>query len=283
MMTKAFADRPPLWRNALIWTGLNLILYLIAIPLVFGMDALRGMGALGQTSAIMAAAMILASVLAGLGRRRTPVNPRNLGIFLAGAALVIALFAAFVHSMGASTGPQLRDRLGGTSAVIACTLGVVLTTIATLGLLMTTLPPARGLFLPAEQRETIAESRLMHLYGFLSIAALGLLLVLMSLAGAGGLVPPGIALADGLVLMGVQIATSLAVWPLLDELGHAISRETCNAGFYLITGIGGGWSMLAHLGFVVPPKPLDWLTLFTVMMLAAAYIANARRGLLPAQ
>ena len=59
-----------------------------------------------------------------------------------------------------------------------------------------------------------------------------------------------------------------------------MSRETGNAAFYLIVVIGGGWAILAHLGFVPAPAPLDWLTMITLTMFAASFIVVGRRGLL---
>jgi hypothetical protein len=48
----------------------------------------------------------------------------------------------------------------------------------------------------------------------------------------------------------------------------------------LVLALGGGWAMLAHLGFVAAPAPLDWLTMFTILMFVAAFIAAGRRKLL---
>jgi len=40
--------------------------------------------------------------------------------------------------------------------------------------------------------------------------------------------------------------------------------------------------MLAHLGFVAAPAPLDWLTLFIVLLFVASVVAAGRRKLLTA-
>ncbi len=109
---------------------------------------------------------------------------------------------------------------------------------------------------------------------------MGLTLVLLSLAGPGGALSPTIALVAVLVLLGIATVLTVAMWPLLDELPRTMSRETGNAAFYLIVVIGGGWSILAHLGFAPAPTPLDWLTMFTLIMFAASFIAVGRQGLL---
>ena len=44
--------------------------------------------------------------------------------------------------------------------------------------------------------------------------------------------------------------------------------------------VGGGWAMLAHLGYVPAPAPLDWLTMLTLLMFAASFIALGRRKML---
>ncbi len=48
----------------------------------------------------------------------------------------------------------------------------------------------------------------------------------------------------------------------------------------MILVLGGSWAMLAHLGFVAAPAPLDWLTLFAVLLFAASFIAVGRRRML---
>jgi hypothetical protein len=62
-------------------------------------------------------------------------------------------------------------------------------------------------------------------------------------------------------------------------LGSAVKSSLQTRGS-LIVAIGGGWSILAHLCFVLAPTPLDWLTMFTLIMFAASFIAVGRRGLL---
>jgi hypothetical protein len=73
---------------------------------------------------------------------------------------------------------------------------------------------------------------------------------------------------------------SRATRPLLDELWQTLSRESGSWAFHLVFVIGGGWAILAHLGFVRAPSPLDWLTLLTLSVFAASVIAVSRRGLL---
>lgn len=62
-------------------------------------------------------------------------------------------------------------------------------------------------------------------------------------------------------------------------MDRTLSHETGSLAFYLVLGLGGGWALLAHLGFAAAPAALDWLTLFIVLLFAASVIAVARRNL----
>ena len=111
-------------------------------------------------------------------------------------------------------------------------------------------------------------------------AAFGLILTLLAFAAPVGPIEPGIVLAAIAGLMGLSVFTSLRSLKLVDELNVSIARETAAAAFYLMLIVGGGWSIFAHLGFVTALAPLDWLSLFAVMLFAGAFWANGRRGLL---
>lgn len=110
--------------------------------------------------------------------------------------------------------------------------------------------------------------------------ACGLLLVALSLAGPGGVLPPLVSLAGALALIAVMVALGVATWRLSDELARTLTSEAGHVAFYLIVILGGAWAMLAHLGIAAAPAPLDWLTLFTVLMFAGSILAVARRKLL---
>jgi hypothetical protein len=67
---------------------------------------------------------------------------------------------------------------------------------------------------------------------------------------------------------------------LSDELDRTLNYETGNMSFYLVLVLGGGWAILAHLGFLAAPAPLDWLTMFIVIIFVASFIVLGRRKLL---
>jgi len=187
---------------------------------------------------------------------------------------IIALIKTFGF-----TGTRTLSALG-VSATIALGLGAVLLLFAIMGLLGLAAAHAPGAAPPPEEMDANLERGRPRLYSLIVIAAMGLTLVLLSVVGPGGALSPTIALVSVLVLLGIAAGLTFATWPLLDELPRTMSRETGNAAFYLIVVIGGGWVILAHLGFVLAPAPLDWLTMFTLIMFAASFIVVGRRGLL---
>ena len=204
-------------------------------------------------------------------------KPSRTVYFFISIAVAFAIFALIKR--GAFTG-TVSLRAMGVSATIALILGMVLLVFAILGLLRLAAAHAPGSALPPEETDANLELGRARLYSLIVIAAMGLTQVLLSLAGPGGALSPTITLVAVLVLLGIVTVLTFAMWPLLDELSRTMSRETGNAAFFLIVAIGGGWSILAHLGFVLAPTPLDWLTMFTLIMFAASFIAVGRRGLL---
>lgn len=190
------------------------------------------------------------------------------------AFAIIALIQRFAFSGTLSLSAM------GVSATIALSLGAVLLLFAVMGLLRLAAAHAPGAALPPNETDANLERGRPRLYSLIVIAMMGLTLVLLSLVGPGGPLSPAIALVSVLVLLGIATGLTVAMWPLLDELPRMLSLETGNTAFYLIVVIGGGWAILAHLGFVPAPTPLDWLTMFTLIMFTASFIVVGRRGLL---
>lgn len=157
------------------------------------------------------------------------------------AFAIIALIKAF-----AFTGTRSLSAMG-VSATIALGLGVVLLLFAIMGLLRLAAAHAPGAAPPPEEMDANLALGRARLYSLIVIAAMGLTLVLLSLAGPGGALAPTIALVSVLVLLSIATGLTIALWPLLDEFPRTMSRETGNAAFYLIVVIGGGWAILAHL------------------------------------
>ena len=83
-------------------------------------------------------------------------------------------------------------------------------------------------------------------------------------------------------MLAIAIATWLSVMSqrLTDEMRRDLSRDATASAFSLLLLIGGGWAMLAHTGLVTGPAPLDWLTMFSVVLLLATFWQAGRRGLM---
>ena len=57
------------------------------------------------------------------------------------------------------------------------------------------------------------------------MAVSGLLLIMLGVAGPGGMLSPGAALAGALILSPVLIALGIAAWRLSDELARTLANE----------------------------------------------------------
>jgi len=141
-------------------------------------------------------------------------------------------------------------------------------------------PKAGARFLNVEDAEELDEQRGMLLYSTIGMAVAGLALLIVALAGTGGPIDATTALIAYIVLSVVAVVTSVKSHKLQDELMQAVGKEAGSMSFYLIVLFGGTWALLAHLGFVGGPAPLDWLTMFWAFMLLAAFIVTAKRGML---
>ncbi|MBW8856088.1 MAG: hypothetical protein JF604_17600 [Bradyrhizobium sp.] len=178
------------------------------------------------------------------------------------------------------------SRLARMSAIsvsgwIAAVTGATLIVMAVLGSLATaSTRTSLDLIDDEVAAEEMRERSRLFFCSFAWMAACGLLLIGLSLSGPGGLLSPAMALVGTSFLIVVLTLLGIAARRMSDELGRTLSRESGNMAFYLILMIGGGWAILAHLRFVAAPAPLDWLTLFTVLMFAASFIALGRRKLL---
>jgi cytochrome bd-type quinol oxidase subunit 2 len=114
----------------------------------------------------------------------------------------------------------------------------------------------------------------------MAVVPMGIALCVLALAGSGGIVPPPVALGIALAALLAATLLSLRLLKEMDELAREMSRECASLSYYLLLLVGGGWAMLAHLGFVAGPAPLDWMTMFLGLPLLAAFIAAGRKGLI---
>ena len=276
----------PAWRSLAVWSAVGAVFYILA--LLGGTALLRGdgpgaiFGALFRSerlAAMLGLGLVFSMAVIGFTNRKRPVSLQSLRNFAIRDAVVMIVFLLAVWGGSRLAAAGVLGAMSVSERVAAGT-GAVLVLLAFLGSLVTASAHTRVDVIGNEvAAEELRERGRLFLCSFAWMAACGLLLIGLSLAGHGGVLPPATALAVALVLIAVLTALGIAAWRLSDELGRVLSRETGHVAFYLVLPLGGGWAMLAHLGFTASPAPLDWLTLFTVLF-AASFIAVGRRKLL---
>jgi hypothetical protein len=282
-MTMANDETTPMWRNFAAWSAVGAIFYSVVLWGATVLVHSDGMGAIlrsKQLAAVLGLSLLFSTAAVGFTSRNRPLSLRTLRNFL------IQNVAAIVACLLLFWGFSALGRAGALGAMdasdwVAAVTGSFLVFFASLGT-FTVGSAHTGADLIDDEvaAEDLRERGRLFVYSFVWMAACGLLLIGLSLAGPGGVLSPAAALAGALVLIAVLTALGIATWRLSDELGRTLSREAGNMALYLILLLGGGWAMLAHLGLVAAPAPLAWLTLFIVLLFVASVIAVGRRKLL---
>jgi hypothetical protein len=270
----------PKWRNFAAWSAVGAIVYILfmwAAIMYLNQAAMDVILRPTRLTAVLGLVMIFSAAVAGFSNRKRPFTLAGIGGFL---ILNVASIAAFLL---ATRGFRALAQTGAMSISdwVAAGTGAALVFGAILGSVVTASTRTKlNLVVDEAAAEEMRERGRSFFYSFTWIAAWGLLLIGLSLAGPGGLLSPIAAGAAALFLIVILMLLTIASRRLSDELGRTLSREAGNVAFYLVLVLGGGWAMLAHLGFAVAPAPLDWLTLFTLLLFAATFIALGRRKLL---
>jgi hypothetical protein len=168
----------------------------------------------------------------------------------------------------------------GLSATLAALVAVLYCVIAVGILLGAANPRAGSRFLNVEDADDLREQARVLLYSAAAMLLWGIALLALALAAPDGPLPQSAALvvATGGLVIGSVI--SMVVYRASDELMLAVNLEGGAISSALMFVVVGTWAMLAHLGYVAAPLPLDLLTLFYVLLLAASFIAAGRRGML---
>jgi hypothetical protein len=283
MMALAKDARAPTWRNAMAWGAMGAVTYFIMVwgsGLALHQDILIGMTRSGPGAALIGLGLIVASAASGFTSRKRPVTLKNLRNFAIRDAVVIALFLLVVWGITSASRAGALDAMSASAQTAAAT-GAVLVVVALLGSFVLASAHTKVDVIDDEMvSDEMRERGRLMLCSFAWMVACGLLLIVLGLAGPGGPLPPAAALAGALLLIAILVALGIAASRLSDELGRTLSRETGHAAFYLILAVGGGWAMLAHLGFTAAPAPIGWITLFAILLFAGAFIATGRRRLL---
>lgn len=267
----------PMWRNFAAWSGVGALVYLLTVwgaIVLLNQDAMAAILPPTKVTGQLGLAMLFSMAVVGFTSRKRPLGLRTFRNFLIQNLVAVGIFLLAMWSYRSFGGAM------GVPEGAAAVVGLVLIVVAFFGTLATASVRAGANFVDDEvAADEMRERGRLLVYSFAWIAACGLLLIGLSVAGPGGLLSPVAAVAAALVLIAVLAVLGIATWRLSDELGRTLSRETGNMAFYLILVLGGGWAILAHLGFVAGPAPLGWLTMFVVLMFVASFIALGRRKL----
>ncbi|GAB5348067.1 hypothetical protein [Alteriqipengyuania sp. 357] len=199
--------------------------------------------------------------------------------------LVLPLLGgAVVGGLGAAGFMELAE-LGrsdglGTSREIAGLVGMLYALTGLMVLIGAINPGFGAKFLNVEDADELREMRPNLRLSGIAMILLGATLMLLAVAGSVAFVPAGVAAILAVAMIAVASVLSIRSKRYTDELQRALSADAMATAFYLVFFVGGGWALFAHLGFLVPAEPLDWLTMFAVALMIAAFWQTARRGLL---
>jgi len=278
-MVMATDEQMPKWRSFAAWSAVGAGFYILVVVSVSVFARKGGTGVIFPSKMIAAElglALIFSMAVAGISNRKRPFSLRNFRNFLIQNAVAIIAFLLVIWGFSGLA----RVGAMSASAWAAAATGATLVVLPSLGSLALASAHTGADILDRDATEELRERGRLFLYSFAWTGGCGVLLILLALAGPAGMVPPVAALAAALILIAVLVVLGIAAHRLSDELAHTLSREAGSMAFYLILVIGGGWAMLAHLGFVAAPAPLDWMTLFIVLLFAASIIAAGRRKLI---
>lgn len=271
-------------RNIMAWSLVGAGFYVLAVSL--GVWLLEGEGPGELLDALLRSAklagmlglgMIASMAAFGFSSRRRPFNARTFRNFVIQQGVAVGAFLLLVWCFR-----SLADTGAMTGSVWAAAVtGATIICIACLGSLAVATANTRANIIDDETAlEELRERGRLLLYSFAWMIGWGMLMIVLALSGPAGVLSREAAIGGVVAMLAVTTWLVIAIWRLMDELDHTLSYETGNMAFYLILIVGGGWAVLAHLGFAQAPAPLDWVTMLTVLMFVASFIVLGRRKLL---
>ena len=205
-----------------------------------------------------------------------PTNWRSLAIKTGIGAVAGALGAIGLMELIDSGALGALD----TSREIAALVGMLyLMTAAVVGFGLVS-PDAGSRLLNVEDADELREMRPMLRWSVLGTASIAAILFIAAFAAPAGPIGAPVALALVAILFVLACYTGHRQRAHTDELMRAVAVEGTSAAFYLTVVVGGGWALLAHLGYLAGPEPLDWLTMFASLMLLGCFVITIQRGLI---
>jgi hypothetical protein len=203
-------------------------------------------------------------------------NYRKLAFQLAAGAVVGAISGSVIATVFE---PLLLEGTGAGAFALA---GVGLL-YAAMGLFVglgLVFPGLGAKMLNVADRDDLADQRAILTGSAVSSIVFGLALIMVAFSGPQGMISGGLAisaLAFGIVLM---TAVTIAQWRLYDELMRGLSLQGSGYMAAILFPVLTLWAALAHNGAAPPIDPLGLIALLAGALLAGAFIAVGRRGLL---
>lgn len=166
------------------------------------------------------------------------------------------------------------------SVEIAGMVAVIYILISTIVLAGSASPGIGAKILNVEDADEVREMQPQFVTSGMAMLLWGVALLGLALAAPVGPLSAPVALAVGAggLLSGLWFA--FKSYRAADELVLAMNIEAAALTYGLVLVVVGGWGMCAHLGYVPAPAPLDLLSAFYVLVLAATFIVVGRRGML---
>lgn len=214
-----------------------------------------------------------------IGTPRPPFKWRKLLVQLVVGLLCGALFG---YGMGRFLGYHAEARgLEDVplSAEIAALVAVIYIFVAVIVLAGSASPSIGSKILNVEDADEVREMQPQFVASGIAMLLWGFALLALALAEPVGPLAAPLALTIGAA--GLIIGTWFAVraYRHSDELMLAMNLEAGAITYGLVLVALGGWAMLAHVGYVSAPKPLDILSACYALVMVASFIAIGRRGL----
>lgn len=159
-------------------------------------------------------------------------------------------------------------------------VGVVYLMTGMFTLLGAILPGLGAKILNVGDRDELVEMRPVLTGSALSSIALGVMLLALAGSGPQGAVPDAVVIGTVGLALSTIIVFSVRVWRLYDELWRQLSWESSAYALYLLLPALLIWAVAVQLGHLPSMEPLMMIALAFGSILAGAFIAAGRRGLL---
>jgi hypothetical protein len=228
-------DKPmPNWGNFAAWSAVGAVFYIFALMggSLF-MDGAITMPRSKEVAGILGLGLIFAMAVIGFTSRKQPLSLRTLRNFTILNAVALTVFLLAIWGLRASDGAGAMDASEWTAAVF----GSALVGVAIFGIVAAASAQMGANFVDEEAADELRDRPRLIVYGLVWMAAYGLLLIGLSLAGPGGVLSLAATVAGVLVLIAILVVLGIATWRLSDELDRTLSYEAGN--ICLLPDLGG--------------------------------------------